>query len=41
VDLLSLLGIDLGLHRIDQVGRLRSDWGGEVPARSRGFAQTA
>lgn len=41
VDLLSLIGIDLGLHLIDQVGRLRIHWDGKIPARSRWLAQTA
>ena len=41
VDLLSLIGIDLGLHLIDQVRRLRMHWDGKIPARGGWFAQTA
>ena len=41
VDLLSLFGIDLSLHRIDQVGLLRIHWDGKIPARGRWFGQTA
>ena len=40
VDLLSLFGIDLGLHRIDQVWLLRIHLDGEISARCGGFAQT-
>ena len=41
INALALLGIDLGLHLIDQVGRLRTHWDRKIPARSRWFAQTA
>jgi hypothetical protein len=40
-DLLALLGIDLGLHLIDQVGLLCIHWNRKIPARGSGFAQTA
>ena len=41
INALAHFTIDLGLHRIDQVWRLRVDRNGEVPARGRGLAQTA
>ena len=41
IDPLALFGVNLGLHLIDQVGRLRIHWDGEIPARSRRLAQTA
>ena len=41
VDLLALIGIDLGLHRIDQGWRLRIHLDGKIPAGCGGFAQTA
>ena len=41
INALAHFTIDLGLHRIDQVWRLRVDRNGEVPARRRGLAQTA
>lgn len=41
VDQLSLIGIDLCLHLIDQVRRLRIHWDGKIPARCGWLAQTA
>ena len=41
VDLPSLLAIDPGLHRIDQVQGLGSGGDGKIPARGGGCAQTA
>ena len=41
VNALALLTIDLGFHRIDQVGWLRIHRHGKIPARGGGLAQTA
>jgi hypothetical protein len=37
----ALLGIDFGLHLIDQVGLLRIHRSGKIPARGSGFVQTS